>query len=86
MEIGNDMQVARTLIRLAVPEPIDPSESPRTGMFMPKESVSFTRPLLYGDIWYDGDFDRADAQAIIDGVEVVGDVDDPTTWPARPVG
>ena len=65
---------------------LDASAVPDTVFVAPKASIDFTRPRLYGNVWVTGDYDRADARAVIDGVEVVGDVDDPTTWPARPVG
>jgi hypothetical protein len=65
---------------------VDASAGPETVLIAPTASLDFARPRLYGNVWVTGDFDRADAQAVIDGVEVAGDVDDPTTWPARPVG
>jgi hypothetical protein len=65
---------------------VDASAVPETVFVAPTASIDFTRPRLYGNVWVTGDYDRADVQMIIDGVEVVGDVTDPTTWPARPVG
>lgn len=66
----------------APPATYSPSGEP----FIPTTSLSFTRPGLMGAVWVAGDFDADDAEAVIDGVELAGDLTDPATWPARPAG
>jgi hypothetical protein len=64
----------------------DPSGVPSGEPVVPTQSFMFDRPGLVGTVSTAGDYGQADAEAVIDGVEVIGDVADPTTWPARPVG
>jgi hypothetical protein len=63
----------------------DPSGTPGIGNYSPDVSLNFDRPSLFGSAWGVGEYDRARLEAIVDGVRIVGDVTDPTTWPAKPI-